>query len=796
MRRTLIILAVMLSISVLVGCNLDNISGDTPSGKASADAALIGKYVLVSWEDEDGDYLETLVSAGIDPEGIYIGLRGDGTYTWDLSALDMGIDKGTYRVTNTTLILSYDGGRDTLTINGNRLCYSEDSDVLIFEKTGKASSLNASAYEGPVGKYILTYFEYENGDYVDRLISIGIRPYNIYLELRSDGSYTWDQAALRGGSIDHGTYAIDNTTLVLSGGRRTGKLTIDGNCLSYYTDEGNLVIYQKTGIVLLRELDDNARTERYYLTYASDLDGMELRSLDYEELDINVGDLYLELRDDGTTVLDLHMITGQASDIYTGTYYWDEEGIYYTSPTGREEGTLIFNWDGVRGGRSFATLYRETALSGGGYTLSFRFDMNGRTLAGSLAKELPTPALSFTKLFPDSMLGVYAMTSWADTDGADTLKGLALGGIRGDLHYIDFLSDGKFTMSLHASRPGDVQTGSYRVQGEIVTLAWDDSDREDTGAINGTAFALNLSTGEKMVFDKGGPTSYASSAASYRDGYFGALQGSAKVLEGTVLLVSIFVNTDTSSWSDAEMKNARGALREAMSFMEGAAAGYDKNLHFYHWQTDAASEDLFYQMDFTGEVAAFNSDTDTIRSMYEAVNDFIENNIPYLALADKYQTDNITYNVFFSSPGRSYARPFYADDTADSQKISYHEKTFLFTDNWRTIAHEILHTFGAVDLYYELDKEADDYGWEGGKFKRYADYDGDIELLNYVTENYTSEIMRSTYDYKTIIPTISPLNAYRLGWLDDIPELKQFPHFRLPGSVPGIWAHYSYRPKK
>jgi len=651
------------------------------------------------------------------------------------------------------------------------------------------------------GKYILSYWEYEDGDYVDRLVSIGIHPYNIYLELRSDGTYTWDQMALSGGRIDHGTYAAtDSARLVLTEG--SGKwvdfaFAIDGDRLSYYKDDGGIVIYEKTGAAPLhREPAENALAERYFLTYAHDLDGMELRALDYEALDVNARDLYLELWDDGTAVLDLHRITGYAGDIYTGTYHRDEEGIYYTSPTSSEEGKLIFDWDGVRGGRSFATIYRESAYQGGGHYLSFRFDMNGRTLAGSLTKELPTPALSFTELFPDSMLGAYGLTSWSDKDGLDNLAASTRDGIRADLHYIDFLGGGKFKMSLHASRPGDIQTGSYRVQGENVTLTWDDSDREDSATMRGGSFALDLSGGGKMVFDKGGPTGDTPSGAAYRDGYFGALQGSAKVLEGTVLLVSIFVTAGEFSWNDAEMKNVRGALREAMSFMEAEALGFDKNLRFYHCQTDAADQDLFYFMNYGGKVTDGNGDRDTMMMMISAVDEFIENNVPYAELADKYQTDNISYITFFNSPGRSFAWPYYADTTNDTKKITYHEKSFLFRDNWHTIAHEILHTFGAVDLYYELNRDADDYGWDGDKMRKYANYDGDITLLNYVQNNYPFCIMRAHYIEGNQNYYISPLNAYRLGWLATIPELKQFPRFKLPGNVPGIWAHYSYKPKK
>jgi len=681
-----ITLAVMFSMAILVGCSKSTPS-DTQTAQTSVNASLAGKYILVSWEDENGDYLSYIISEGIRPESVYLELRSDGTYTWDLSALDMGIDKGTYKVSgSTTLILTYDGGEDVLTITDGRLYLEEASDILVFARSDVSS------------------------------------------------------------------------------------------------------VAQET-TPSLKVLNDKALKERYFLRYSQELDGVDWGFINYEELGLSVGDLYLELLDDGTAVLDLRLITGNEGDIYIGTYRLGE-GTYSSSPNSRDEGDLTFEWDGVNG-RSAAIISKETELNGGGYKLTCHFDMNGRILSGSFDKELSTPALSFTGIFPDSMLGVYAMTFWSDKNGVDNLAKLAHGGIRADLHYIDFLSGGKFKMSLHASRPGDIQTGSYRMQGDTVTLIWDDTGKEDTAIMNGSMFALDLSNGEKMVFNKEGLASYTPSSASYSGSYFGTLQGSAKVLEETVLLVSIFVTTDESPWNEEEMKNVRGSLREAMSFMEAEALSYGKHLRFYHHQTDTANKDLFYHMDYDGVVVGGNGDWDAMKLMKKSVNNFIENNIPYSELADKYQTDNISYVVFFNSPGLWFAYPYYADDPADEKKVNYHEKSFIFCSryNWQIIAHEILHTFGAVDLYYTFN----------GKellYDKYVDYDGDMELLNYVTKNYSREIMRSATVFEELIPIISPLNAYRLGWLDDIPELKQFPRFRLPGNVPGIWAHYSYKPPK
>ena len=42
---------------------------------------------------------------------------------------------------------------------------------------------------------------------------------------------------------------------------------------------------------------------------------------------------------------------------------------------------------------------------------------------------------------------------------------------------------------------------------------------------------------------------------------------------------------------------------------------------------------------------------------------------------------------------------------------------------------------------------------------------------------------------------LSPLTAYRIGWVDDIPELEQFPNFRNPGDIPGLWLPHWEDPR-
>lgn len=81
-------------------------------------------------------------------------------------------------------------------------------------------------------------------------------------------------------------------------------------------------------------------------------------------------------------------------------------------------------------------------------------------------------------------------------------------------------------------------------------------------------------------------------------------------------------------------------------------------------------------------------------------------------------------------------------------------------ENPATYAHEILHLYGALDLYEGASPE---------------------DVNEYVTETYPYEIMLSTYN-ETLIPNeygevkmISPITAYMLNWVEEVEELTLFP---------------------
>ena len=146
-----------------------------------------------------------------------------------------------------------------------------------------------------------------------------------------------------------------------------------------------------------------------------------------------------------------------------------------------------------------------------------------------------------------------------------------------------------------------------------------------------------------------------------------------------------------------------------------------------------------------------------------------------------YGARHIAFLFFLPISGTSFTMAHYADD-GDSFYYEYSclYKTDAYTDGEAespaTYAHEILHLFGAPDLY------------EGS-----SDPYVDEALVSYVADTYPGDIMLSTYEddgssrFDAITKEISPLTAYCLGLTDTCPELAQFP--LLADMTPGVFSY-------
>lgn len=260
-----------------------------------------------------------------------------------------------------------------------------------------------------------------------------------------------------------------------------------------------------------------------------------------------------------------------------------------------------------------------------------------------------------------------------------------------------------------------------------------------------------------------------------------AQYGSVSLLNEPTVLVSVYLNDAAtgSIWTKEAQADSRNSVAMAVDWLTQQAAGYGVTPTFYYDDgTDTSPLRYTYSLH-----SRLRGGVDS-----EESNDFLDEMDALCATLDtaelrqQYGTDRIGFLLFLPVSGTSFTMAHYAEDGTNF----YYEYCCLYRydayaaqaepESPATYAHEILHLFGAPDLY------------EGS-----SDPFVDGELTAYMEQNYPDDIMLSTYAedgsnlYTSIDKVISPLTAYCLGLADSCPELAQFP--KLAQIEPGVF-HY------
>ncbi len=238
--------------------------------------------------------------------------------------------------------------------------------------------------------------------------------------------------------------------------------------------------------------------------------------------------------------------------------------------------------------------------------------------------------------------------------------------------------------------------------------------------------------------------------------------GSAKLLEGDNILISIFVDIDGDKWTEEEKQYCKESLEEAVSWIEREGETYGKQIHFLY-DMDSQS-DLLYSQSIDFKVDSDSEDTNQYTYyLYNKL--WIQENIDIESIAEKYGSDSIGYLFFVKDEGTSYTYSHYLED----KNINKEEMCTIYLEdssnyglyeNPATYAHEILHLYGALDLYDGACPE---------------------DVNDYVINTYPYEIMLSTYGETLVdneygeMKRISPITAYMLDWVEELEELTRFP---------------------
>lgn len=227
-------------------------------------------------------------------------------------------------------------------------------------------------------------------------------------------------------------------------------------------------------------------------------------------------------------------------------------------------------------------------------------------------------------------------------------------------------------------------------------------------------------------------------------------RGSSGVLMGRGVIYSLFVDTPDAVWTAEEKTEALTKLKTAGRYLEASAKDYHRRLKLIVDFEDnpelcGSAEIPFSLMD----------GRDYEEALDEKIAEWVETIVSYEELAEKYDAEAVGMIVFVNHKGSTYAICY---DGIDNPK----ESLVMFADEAPAVyAHELLHLFGAHDLYPEAE---------------YTD-----EVCSYIRQTCPTEIMytitdrRGRLNEEKIENEISPVTAYHVGWIARIPETEEFP---------------------
>jgi len=220
--------------------------------------------------------------------------------------------------------------------------------------------------------------------------------------------------------------------------------------------------------------------------------------------------------------------------------------------------------------------------------------------------------------------------------------------------------------------------------------------------------------------------------------------GSAAVLTGSVVLYNLFLSDEASSWPDKEKAKAQRKMKAAARFLRKRADRHGIELDV----ALATAEDVAYDRDIPTDLFADPTWTERAikKSAGGGANELVAR------LKQRHKADHVLLVLHVNKPGLSYNLSYY--DDVDSTYTA--ERLVCFTrypDRRRSVAatyaHEILHGFGAGELYFPFD------------------VNGDRKEL---AERLFPDDVMFRVDPKLGKLEIGPYTAYRIGWQDDLPQ--------------------------
>ena len=249
-------------------------------------------------------------------------------------------------------------------------------------------------------------------------------------------------------------------------------------------------------------------------------------------------------------------------------------------------------------------------------------------------------------------------------------------------------------------------------------------------------------------------------------------RGTARELEGNIAVVSAFVSTPDCQWDFDELFYTEAfqaywvGLETAVKFIEEKSNEYGHSPHFiYDWNEHP---ELIYK----GDV---DTDPMDMMSTMSAADQYIDSSIYTADILESTGADQVIYMLVYNTPAYNRTTSYTKIVLGMDEEYPYEMCNMLMNVNDRentlpsTIAHEMLHTFGAPDLYTT------------GGISSYFGFTQ--EFIDYLKQNNVNDIMRvdadfdpikREADYESVWQEMTEITAYYLGLTDHSEIVEQW----------------------
>ncbi len=214
-------------------------------------------------------------------------------------------------------------------------------------------------------------------------------------------------------------------------------------------------------------------------------------------------------------------------------------------------------------------------------------------------------------------------------------------------------------------------------------------------------------------------------------------------LIGDVHLLTLFVDTQDDQWEDEEKQFYFNELQSSQEWLVSEAEFYNQDLVFQNETFFVLNQRTIYLESLTRKQRPKFIVSKVMTELgYESFDDFLDKN------NFDFKRNKLKLLFFVKSNDRSHAYNYFSNSEVDLAIVYCRSSYGQITDRY-VISHELLHQFGAWDLYQ-------------GKSQT-------LENAKRLVELFPNSIMINTKRNKTELE-VDDLTAWRIGWHNNLKD--------------------------